>query len=146
MTVFGPRFLRALLLCTLLALAACSGRPLHTLNPQAVPAGLGDEQIATAIKAAMTSRRWTVQSSSRGKVQGKFSDGSASVTVDVLYSHSAISIHYVDSTGLGYEDNGGQPRIDKQYYRWIKYLRKSIHAQLRDGVESTDDVDDDSQG
>lgn len=147
MSIIGQRLLRALLLCALLGIAACSGmKPLRTLSPQPVPQGMGEEQIAEAIKAAMTSRHWTVRSSSRGHVQGNLIDGGASLTVDVLYSHSAIIIHYVDSSGLGYEANGGQPRIGKQYYRWIKLLRKSIHAQLRNGAELPDDVEDESQG
>jgi hypothetical protein len=107
---------------------------------------MSDAQVAAAVKAALQSRQYRILDEKPGHIQGQVSkSGEYSLTVDVAYSQSSVAINYVDSTGLDYEQNDGQPRIQKHYYRWIKYLRKSIRAQLHHEREAPDGAEDDSQ-
>lgn len=135
--------IRTLLLCALLIVAGCHTRELKPIPSERRPAEMTDAQVVTAIKAALQRRHWKIISEKPGLIEAHFINRSdISVTVDVTYNTSDVSILYVDSNGLGYEKDGGEENINKHYYRWINFLRGSIRAQLRHVRDEGSDADD----
>lgn len=113
---------------TLLALAACTSRPL--LQPDVKLPGdreVSQVQLQQAIIAALEARRWQVDKVQPAQIQASINVRQRhQAWVEIDYSPFGYQILYRDSRGLDYEDG----EIHRNYNRWIKKLRAEIQRQL----------------
>ncbi len=140
--MINAKFVRVLLLCVLFAFAGCVHKRLKPLSPIPLPASMSAQQTADAIKHALDHRGWAVVSEQPNRIRASLSKDGAAITADILYDRSGVVIDYVDSQGLDYEKDGSREYIDKGYYRWVKYLRKSIRAELHQEADAKDDTEE----
>lgn len=127
------KFLRPLLMLFLLlpALALARNAPLIDPPPLAVPSGLTAATVAKAIRAGLTRRAWTVEAESPGTLKASvLVRGKHLVKVTVSYSATMVSMKYLDSTNMDYEENGGTPAIHPQYMKWTATAMREIEAAL----------------
>jgi hypothetical protein len=133
-----PRWAPAAVLLLLL-LAACGPKPLQTLDPIPVPAGLSAERAGDAAKAALAEQGWAVTSTDvsgaiyaiRTKDNAPAESAGWRCNIIVSFDANGIYVSYVESAGLDYQDRGsGQRYIDGRYNEWMAALSRSITANL----------------
>lgn len=120
-----------LLLCSQLAMAA--QRSVFMLDFGEVPVAVIDSQEPTLAQVKkdviMGASRlgWQVLSSSDSDVTLRYEKRDYYLDIRVKYTTKTVSIEYVASQGLGYEEpDNGRALIHPSYNRWIANLLKSI--------------------
>lgn len=118
------------LLCcaTLLPAVAQAGRTasLTEPGPIEVTASATPDQIQQGIKSAMTSLRWTPDNEHPGYVEGKYTGGNYWVRIAVSCAGHTVSIRYLTSNGLSFEEKGDRRLIHANYNKWVTALASAI--------------------
>jgi hypothetical protein len=136
----GP-LLRSLCIATaLLALGACTSKPLLTPNEQLhLAQPVGDVQVKKAVLVTLKKRGWSVTRNAPGLVQAEIEvRNKFFAAVDIPYSASGYQIRYRDSREMGYHDG----KIHRNYNRWVYALDRNILRELKGQQALNDDSDE----
>ena len=68
---------------------------------------------------------------SASTVRATYTKGKHSAVVDIAFTETSYSIHYVDSANLGYGDHRGKTVIHSSYNKALTALREAIDGALR---------------
>lgn len=106
------------------ALAACT-RAVHVVanrsfNGQA-PLAVRAQQIAEAARAT----DWRILAAEPGRMRVTYAYTEHRITLDILYSETDFSFHYVNSAGLSYDGTS----VHRAYNNWVSALERQILAQ-----------------
>ena len=88
------------------------------------------EQIESAIRKGLVAKRWVVEDSKKGEIIAKVMVRKHVAKVKITYNKDKVTIAYMDSVNLNYEEKGGEPYIHGNYNRWIQHLEQHITANL----------------
>lgn len=103
-------------------------------EPIAVPAKLSFAEVEKIVKLSLVERDWQVKPAGSGKVEALYARSGRkdnySVKIAVSYSAKQITIQYLDSSGLDYEEKDGRRTIHKSYNRWIGNLVKDLNTRM----------------
>jgi hypothetical protein len=99
--------------------------------PISVPAGLATKDVSKAIRSGIVGRGWVVTKDENGHMATVLNVRTHEVKVDIGYDTKQVTIKYVDSTNLDYDDKKGVRHIHKKYNQWIDNMVKDIQAQLQ---------------
>lgn len=119
----------ALIAVCVLALAACTTRPIYNVeNVAVVTAGKAATMtdVERAILQAGTGLGWTMTPVKPGLVTGRIALRTHVAVVDVTYDTRTFSINYKESVNLD-ASNGN---IHKNYNGWVENLERDIRANL----------------
>lgn len=119
-----------LLLPLLLGLMAFRQAPLTDPPPLAVPAGMSDAQVTSAIADSLMARHWTITKRQHDELDATYAPRDFSVSIAVHYTTQQIQINYVTSTNLKYEVKNGVRYIHTNYASWIQNLVSDIKSRL----------------
>lgn len=111
-----------------LALAAAE---LRDPDPIAVPTKLSAEQVATEIKRALAGRGWTVSKESAGRIDSTLYLRSHVARIEVTFDAQQVTLRYVSSENLDYEEKKGKRLIHRNYMSWIGNLSGDISRNLQ---------------
>jgi hypothetical protein len=127
---FRARAWKSLLLLPVLVLLM-AGRQVPLVDPEpiAVPAGLTAAQVAKSIKAALVGRQWTVTEEQPGRIVSTLNLRTHMAKIEIAYG-SAITIRYLDSSELMYDEKKGQKVIHRNYLNWIQNLVNDIQRNM----------------
>jgi hypothetical protein len=119
----------ALLVCASPALAR---KAVDIVDPApiTVPAERSDQELALAVHAAFQRKHWTVVSDEPGHAVMSFGNEDYTVKVDVTYAKSAVTIRYLDSTGLEYAEADGHRLIHPNYNRWVAEVARELSETI----------------
>ena len=119
---------KVLLLVTLALalLAACTQQPVYNVEAFPVSVNISLDDIEKAILTAGTRRGWRMTAVSPGMIEGQLIIREHMALVEIPYSSQQYSIHYKDSSGLGYSDGS----IHRNYNLWVRNLEKSINQEI----------------
>jgi len=104
--------------------------PLTDPEPIAIPAGMSAQQVVKAIKAGLVGRTWEVTEEQPGRILSQLHLRSHVAKIELTYDDTAITIRYLDSVDLMYEEKKGQRYIHRNYLNWIANLRTDISRNL----------------
>lgn len=104
--------------------------PLTDPEPIAIPAGMSAQQVVKAIKAGLVGRTWEVTEEQPGRILSTLHLRSHVAKIELTYDDTAITIRYLDSVDLMYEEKKGQRYIHRNYLNWIANLRTDISRNL----------------
>lgn len=119
-----------LLLPVLVLLMGARQVPLADPEPIAIPAGMSAQQVVKAIKAGLVGRTWEVTEEQPGRILSTLHLRSHVAKIELTYDDKAITIRYLDSVDLMYEEKQGQRYIHRNYLNWIANLRTDISRNL----------------
>lgn len=119
----------------LLALATCAAhaRSAELVDPPpiAIPAGLGQAQVASEIRRALAGRGWAVSQERPGEIQATLYLRGHELRIALRHDAQAVRIAYLASANLDYEEAEGKRWIHSNYLGWIGFLAGDIEANLR---------------
>ncbi|MCB9636754.1 MAG: hypothetical protein H6721_31975 [Sandaracinus sp.] len=128
------RTLRALLLLSTFALAACGGRLVAVGGPRGTLVTQTDDatHVRDALARALTSRRFTIEGEEPGALIARFDRGAIMLRIRIDYSATEYRITYVDSTGLDFQVDpaSGQAVISPHYNRYVTALDRIAQREL----------------
>lgn len=133
--------------------AAFAGvKPLKEPEPVAIPASLGQAQVASAIKKGMSRRGWRVEKEEPNKILAVIFVRDHVVKNTITWDKKDVRISYADSTNMKYEmrepksNSGGLfdfddakdkdkkaepvPYIHSRYNSWSQNLANDIRIEL----------------
>ena len=99
--------------------------------PIAVPAGLAAKDVAKAIKVGISRRGWVVSKDEHSQIDAVLSLRSHSARVAIPYSAKEVTIKYVSSEDLDYQENNGTKYIHGNYMKWIRNMEADIQRELQ---------------
>ena len=99
--------------------------------PIAVPAGLAAKDVAKAIKVGISRRGWVVSKDENSQIDAVLSLRSHSARVAIPYSAKEVTIKYVSSEDLDYQENNGTKYIHGNYMKWIRNMEADIQRELQ---------------
>ena len=99
--------------------------------PISVPAGLTAKDVSKAIRSGVISRGWVVMKDEKGHMDTVLNVRKHEVKVDIGYDTKQITIKYVGSTNLDYDEKNGVRHIHKKYNQWIDNMVRDIQNQLQ---------------
>ena len=97
----------------------------------AVPTGLTGKAVSKAIRIGIAQRGWVVSSEDPGFMEATLNIRSHVAKVGITYDMSAIQIRYLDSSNLDYRVKKGEPRIHRNYLKWVNNMVRDISVQLQ---------------
>ena len=124
------RLLIVLLLPVLLMLMGARIVPLVEQSPIAVPAGLGAEQTAKALKSALLGRKWTITGEGAGKIDATLYIRSHVASIAITYDDKEVRFAYVSSENLKYRMREGVPHIHRNYMVWVRDLAAEMSRSM----------------
>lgn len=112
-------------------MAACTTKPIHTINDQLVPTSasqgkLDIKDVEVAILRGARNKGWSARVVSPGLIEAAIMVRSHRAVVEIPHSAEHFSIIYKDSENLDYKDGG----IHRNYNKWVINLSASIQNQL----------------
>ncbi|MEO8671431.1 MAG: hypothetical protein ABI411_08970 [Tahibacter sp.] len=122
--------LLCLLLPLMLSLSAFRDAPLVDPAPIAIPTGVGDAQVAKAVRQALLARQWTVAAEQPGLIRGHLTLREHTANIDIAWIGGQSQIRYVSSNNLKFDNDNGQRSIHKNYLGWINNLVADINGNL----------------
>lgn len=119
---------RVIALFCFLALAACRGAPVYSVEqaPLNAPKGATLSQISKAMKVAGAQLGWQLRDVSPGQMVGTLAVRKHVAKVDIVHDKKTYSIRYKDSINLKYDG----ATIHNNYNGWVQNLQKAIQAQV----------------
>jgi hypothetical protein len=127
---FRARAWKSLLLLPVLVLLMAGRQvPLADPEPIPVPAGLTAAQVVKSIKAALVGRQWVVTEEQPGRIISTLHLREHMAKIEIAYD-SAITIRYLDSGELMYDEKKGQKVIHRNYLAWIQNLVNDISRNM----------------
>lgn len=122
--------LSLMVLCIALLLTPAYAAELVEPPPIAVPQ-LAPELVEKAIRIAAAERRWTVAAQEPGVLVADLAHRSHLARVRIKYDASQVSLTYLDSLNLDYEEDGGARTIHRSYNNWVGALADAIGRALQ---------------
>jgi hypothetical protein len=123
--------LSLLIVLPLLVLLMGATKPIVDPAPIAVPAGMAEPAVSKAIRAAMVSRGWVVDSESPGRIETTLAIRAHTVKLEIAYDTQAVNIRYLKSTNLDEKTKDGQKFIHRNYFNWLKNVQNDIARELQ---------------
>jgi hypothetical protein len=99
--------------------------------PIAVPAGLAAKDVAKAIKVGISRRGWVVSKDENSQIDAVLSLRSHSARVAIPYNEKEVTIRYVSSEDLDYQEKNGTKYIHGNYMKWIRNMEADIQRELQ---------------
>ena len=126
------KFVRVLILSLFLLPLAAFGRaaPLIDPPPIDVPAKVTTAKVEKIVKEVLIAREWIPRAAGAGKIEAVHSGGNFSAKIEVSYAAKRITIKYLDSINLHFEDKAGTRYIHGNYNKWINNLVKDLNLRL----------------
>ena len=103
-------------------------RGAEILNVENCPVTIvGEQPMKEIVMRAAHQKLWRPEDVADGKVRCTLNLRAHQVVVDVLYTESTFSIHYVSSVNMNY--NPAQNTISPKYNQWVRNLQREIIGQ-----------------
>jgi len=99
--------------------------------PIAVPAGIAAKDVAKAIRMGLLNRGWVVSKDEAGQIDATLNLRSHTARVAIPYSTKEVSIKYVSSDNLDYQEKNGTKYIHGNYMKWIRNMEADIQRELQ---------------
>ena len=125
---------RSWLLCLLplmLLLMGARQAPLLDPDPIMIPEGVSSEQVAKEIKRALIGRNWTITQEQPGQIDSTLNLRAHVARIAVSYDAQRVSIRYVSSENLKFEQKKGERFIHKNYMSWINNVVGDLNRGLQ---------------
>jgi hypothetical protein len=100
-------------------------------DPIAVPAGRTSAAVATAIKAALVGRTWSVSKEAPGRIDATLYIRSHVARIAITYDTAQVRIAYVSSENLKYKEKRGKRYIHSNYNGWVGNLIADLSRHLQ---------------
>ena len=127
----SKRILLLLMLPLLLLLMGARQAPLVDPDPIAVPSGLEAKQVEREIKRALVGRGWTITAESEGTIDSTLNIRAHTARVRISYDTERVTLNYVSSENLAYEEKRGQRLIHKNYASWVNNVLTDLSRGLQ---------------
>jgi hypothetical protein len=99
--------------------------------PIAVPAGVAAKDVAKAIKVGISRRGWVVAKDENSQIDAVLNLRSHSARVAIPYNAKEVTIKYVSSEDLDYQEKNGTKYIHGNYMKWIRNMEADIQRELQ---------------
>jgi hypothetical protein len=123
----------ALLLAVSLAVgsAVATGcvSPTPLADPRPIAAAPTPAQTRIAILRTLAHSNWSLQSETAGQIVVKYGASNWSMVVAIDYGDQ-VSMHYVSSENLDYDDSKGAPTIHAGYNKRVQQLADQIGKEI----------------
>lgn len=114
-----------------LALLLMGNTELVLPPPIEVPADMDTPLISKAILTAMAKRHWLPQSDTGSSIVAELTVREKHmVRLRIDYTRKEIRFWYLDSRGMDYEVEDGQPYIHSRFMSWTQNLARDIRTQV----------------
>ena len=100
-------------------------------EPITVPAGISAADVAKAIKVAIVRRGWVVTKEESGQLDATLNVRTHMLKVAIPYSDKQVSIKYVASEDLDYQEKSGVKYIHNKYMTWTRNMKVDIERELQ---------------
>ena len=117
-----------ILLVSVFIFAGCGSAKVYNVSNHHVENKKSSETVYKAIKSAGQSLGWQIYKVKPGLAQGKLYLRTHVAIVNIYYTNSRYSIHYVSSQNLKY--NAKKQTIHSNYNGWVQNLEKAIDVRL----------------
>ncbi|WP_028081072.1 hypothetical protein [Solimonas soli] len=114
-----------LIALVLLPFAALARAPVHDADV-AVVGQLSTKQVGEAVTRALAGRRWIISNQKGDTLEATQMTRGLMAKIAVSWDTQHISIRYLDSQGLDYEEKDGQRTIHGNYNKWIANLERDL--------------------
>lgn len=99
--------------------------------PIAVPEGVSEDLVASAIKDALVGRGWTIMKQRPGRIDATLYLRKHVANIEIAYDREQIVLAYKSSENLDYAERRGRRLIHDNYLGWIQNLvndiRRTVH-------------------
>ena len=118
----------SLAIVTAIFFSGCGGKQVYNVFVPDIAGEYTVKQMHNAIVDAGKRQKWKFSFITSNKMIAEYShnNGKHIAKVDIKYTATTYSIHYLDSVALNY--NG--EKIHKAYNKWIKKLENEINSNL----------------
>jgi hypothetical protein len=82
--------------------------------------------VREAIARALAARRYTLESEEGTRIFARFTSRGVSMRLAIDYSPTQVTVNYLDSTGLGFED----AMSSRQYDGWMRNLTSTMQEEI----------------
>lgn len=113
-----------------LAVSFAQATPLSDPEPVMVPAGLGTDAVAKAIRLGSVKHGWMITRDDPGRMEATLHVRVHTVKVGIEYDTQTVRIKYVSSENMEYAEKNGQQHIHGNYNKWVRTLAVDISGQL----------------
>jgi hypothetical protein len=100
-------------------------------EPVAVPAGIAAKDVAKAIKVGIIRRGWVVSKDENNQIDAILNVRTHMAHVVIPYSDKEVSIKYVGSDNLDYQEKNGVKYIHGNYIKWVRNMQSDIQRELQ---------------
>ncbi|MBD8525418.1 hypothetical protein [Pseudomarimonas arenosa] len=119
------------LLPLMLLLMGARQAPLNDPDPIMIPQGLSGEQVVKEIKRALIGRNWTITNEQQGRIDSTLNLRDHVARIAVSYDAERISVAYVSSENLKFEEKKGERYIHKNYMSWVNNVVVDLNRGLQ---------------
>ena len=84
------------------------------------------QQVGDAVGRALTGRRWIISNRKGNSLEATQMTRGLMAKIAVRWDDKHVTISYLDSQGLDYEEKDGERRIHGNYNKWIANLERDI--------------------
>lgn len=113
------RQLLKLLLLLPIVVLLMGAKELRDPDPVAIPQGLSSQDVARAIKLALTGRTWVVSKEQPGRIDATLNLRAHVARIVITCDASQVTVAYVSSDNLDYKEKKGKRTIHKNYLSWV---------------------------
>ena len=100
-------------------------------EPITVPAGISAAAVAKAIKVGIVRRGWVVTKEENSQIDATLNVRTHMLKVAIPYSDKQVSIKYVGSEDLDYQEKNGVKYIHNKYMTWTRNMKVDIERELQ---------------
>ncbi|WP_020647756.1 hypothetical protein [Solimonas variicoloris] len=121
------RQLKYLLVALMLLPFAAFARnaPIHDTDV-AVVGNLSAKQVGEAVNRALVGRRWIISNQKGNTLEATQMTRGLMAKVAISWDAQHVTIKYLDSQGLDYEEKDGERYIHGNYNKWIGNLERDL--------------------
>lgn len=121
------------IIIVLFTLSGCAVKPM--MSPSFQSPTSDQKRIHEAVRRALVKRSWVILKNTPNSFEARYNKGGATYgTVRIVHSGRDVSISYVDSLGLKYQDSPTGPKIHRAYNNWVTNLERDIQVNLGSGL------------
>lgn len=102
--------------------------------PLAVPADRSPDEAMRAVEFALATRGWVVEARSPDQLTASYSPRSHVARIAIVLAGGQVTIRYVESQNLNFEQDGDHREIHPAYNTWVAALHDEIDRTLKAGV------------
>lgn len=123
-------------LVLIMALAACSMKPIQNINNEQIPTyGNGTQpslkDVEQTILTAAKKRGWSARVAQPGLIEASIFVRSHRAKIEIPYTQNSYSINYKNSANLDYDGE----KINRNYNNWIIKLSGTIQSEFGFNVQ-----------